>query len=470
MLRSALLGFCLMLTVLLNGQLPPRAGPPPGGRGGVLEGPLVRIATPGAGSEGMWVRIAPPGKARYTEGAPVVVHVPGGLQAGGLVTAPARLGDFGFVDVVFLFPGGESGPPLEGRPRRSGGAYDLRGPASVRALADVIAFAAGRTRSLEGKTIQDYVPGMRVLSGEVGVIGWSLGGTTIAAALGLHGKELRGLKWYASHESPYGEGVIDGEFGTQAQPSRFYDPETSTLDLTRLRYGKDLPVTLMGKPIPPAAALRGALFLDGNDNGTFEPESDFLFSGILLPGPPPKVHYSPMLIRAAIEKKLFGAHWPAHIATLKEAEECWAIRDGVTNIPAAVKNLPELAVLIFAGIRDHVQDTADHLHIRLQYDGFQKAGVRWVRLNPDANYVEWVTRRKPGPAIQNPAGAKFDRHTIRAALLPAPPGGPATPEALAAAVCELADRTRKGEWSATLKAVLFPQAPRPENERPVFRP
>lgn len=442
------LAVLMCISSFLKAQPPPQ----PGGR---LEGPLFRIPSKAAGSEGIWVRVAPPARPRYADGAPVVIHVPGGLGPGGVATAPARLADFGFVDIVFLFPGGVSGPPVDGKPLRSGGTYDSRGPASVRALADVIAFATGRLRSIEGKTLQDYLGPTRPLVDQAGVIGWSLGGTTIAAALGLHGKELRGLKWYASHESPYGEGVIDGEFGTRTQPSRFYDPETGSLDLSGLRYGKDLPITLMGRPLPGARDLRGALFLDGNGNGAFEPATDFLFSGIFLPGPPPNVYYSPMLTRAVRDKKVFGPEWPHHIASLKQAEDCWALRDGVTHLSNVVKNFPDLAVIVFAGEKDHVQDTADHRHILLQYEGFRAAGVRWIRLNPDVHYLEMVLGRRPPRLVQNPAGSSFDRRTIRAAVEPEPEdGGPTDQQALIAAACELADRTKKAEWRPTLTGVL----------------
>jgi hypothetical protein len=425
-----------------------------------LEGPLVRVPSKFAGSEGVWVRVAPPSRPRYAEGAPVVVHVPGGLGAGGVGTAPARLGDFGFIDIALLFPGGESGPPVDGKPLRSGGTYDSRGPASVRALADVIRFATGRLKSTEGKSIQEYLGQTKALTDQVGLIGWSLGGTTIAAALGMHGQELRGVKWYASHESPYGEGVINGEFGTHGAPSSFYDAATGTLDLSGLKYGQELPVTLMGRPLAGAEQLRGSLYLDGNGNGVYDQGSDFVFNGMFLPGPPPNVFYSPSLTRAAIEKKVFPSQWPAHIATLKQTAEAWRIRDGMSNIPGAVKNVPELAVIVFAGDIDHVQSTADHRHILLQYGGWQQAGARWTRLNPDTSYVEMVLGRKAAGAPQNPAGAKFDRRNIRQAVMPEPPEGPSDPEALTAAACELADRTRKNEWRPTLDAVLFPDAPK----------
>jgi hypothetical protein len=433
---------------------------PPGARGVMLEGPIVRLPSMAAGTEGLWVRISPPLRPRYAEGAPVVVHVPGGLGPGGVASAQVRLGHFGFVDVAFLFPGGESGPPRDGKPLRSGGAYDSRGPASVRALADVIRFSQGKTRSSEGKTIQEYVPGVKVLTGETGVIGWSLGGTTAAAAFGMHGAELSGLKWYASHESPYGEGVIDGEFGTHGSPNPHYDAASGALDLSRLRYGPDVPVRNMGRPVPGGEALRGTLYLDTNGNGIFDSGSDFAFSGIFLPGPPPNVHYSPFLTRAAIDRKVFAGAWPPHIADLAQARAAWKVRDGVSWIGAAVKNLPDLAVIVFAAEIDHVQDTADHRHILLQYGGFRDAGVKWIRLNPDPRYVAHVLGRPVVGAPDNHAGAPFDRQSIPKAVMPEPPRGPTDPEAVVASACELADRTRKSDWKPSLGAVLFPDAPR----------
>ena len=126
-----------------------------------------------------------------------------------------------------------------------------------------------------------------------------------------------------------------------------------------------------------------------------------------------------------------------------------------------MKNAPELAVLIWSCERDHVQATLDHRHIRIQYDAFLDAGARWARVNPDSHYLEWVTGRKPSRVVQNPAGKRFDSETIRAATTPTQQtGGATTTEGLAAAACEMADRTRKDEWSPALQHVLYPDAPR----------
>jgi hypothetical protein len=389
-----------------------------------------------------------PEKPRYEAGAPVVVHVDGGFSRGSVDRSPARLGRFGFVELAFLFPGGESSPQPDGRVWRSGGEFDFRGANCMRALADVIAFAQGRARSLHGKSIQDVVQGMKVLTDEVGVIGWSMGGNVVAGALGLHGKEISSLKWYASFESPYGEGIINAEFGGRNRPNPFYDADTGKLDLSTLVYGKDIPLRqVLPRPVPGTEELVGILFLDGNRNGSYERDSDYAFTGTLAPQPEkPRLYFSPALTRAARDRKVFGAGWPAHIAGVEDAEKFSNLRSGVPHVPGIVKNVPGLAVIVWATAQDHVQATADYRHIRAQYDAYQAAGVRWIRLNPGAQHMEEAAGKKLPAYWENPPNAKYDRHSIRRAVAPEPPDGPPDALGLAAAACELADRTRRKQW------------------------
>jgi hypothetical protein len=44
-------------------------------------------------------------------------------------------------------------------------------------LADVLSFVTGETRSLDGKSIQDYAGTVRAMIDNAGVIGWSYGET-----------------------------------------------------------------------------------------------------------------------------------------------------------------------------------------------------------------------------------------------------------------------------------------------------
>ena len=57
--------------------------------------------------------------------------------------------------------------------------------------------------------------------------------------------------------------------------------------------------------------------------------------------------------------------------------------------------------------------------------------------------------------VQNPAGKRFDRSEIIAAVEPIPPDGPTSAEAMTAAVCELADRVQTKSWSETLSKTIF---------------
>jgi len=427
-----------------------------------IQGPLVRIPSAVAGEEGIVIRVVPPKQPRYKEGAPVVIHVPGGFSTGSLDRSQGRLDGFGFCEVLFAFPGGRSAPQADGKVWKSGGVYDQRGENCIRALADIMAFAQGRLRTLDGKTIQQVAGSVPLLKNNVGIVGWSLGGNIVPAALASSRQAASGMAWYVSHESPYGDGVINGEFGTRnTGPNPFYDPDTGKLDLTHLRYDPGLAPGRFPRLQGPPVNITGCLYLDGNGNGRFDRGADFQLNGVIVPGPPPNVFYSRLVITEAARRKLFGDQWPAHIAKLDQVRKFLDIRDGETQVPQAVKNDPELAVIIWANERDHVQATPDHRHILIQYNAFLDAGVRWARINPDPHYLEWVMGKKLPRLIENPAGKRFDRQTIRSIVTPTPEqGGPVTMQGVDAAACELADRTQKGEWSATLSNVLYPGAPR----------
>jgi len=167
------------------------------------------------------------------------------------------------------------------------------------------------------------------------------------------------------------------------------------------------------------------------------------------------------------------------------------LRDGrilaaFQHFPAeAVRNCTNLAVIVYANERDHVQAAPDHGHILIQVEGFRQPKARFVRLNPDRSYVERMvaSRLRLGPGFvadparakealdrfpNNSAGKAFDRSNIAMALEPTQ-----FPVALymQAAVYELADRTQARHWAPNLDAVLYPNAlwqplPRPLGRGP----
>lgn len=435
----------------------PPAGPgvPKAGR---PAGVFVRIPSSAAGTEGIAASVLIPRQSRFPEGAPVVINVTGGVQAGAARGRPEYVGH-GFVEIHFAFPGGGQGE------ERSGGTYDFRGPNCVRALADVIRFATGRIADREGRLLSERAPGIKVLTDNVGLVGSSHGGNACGVAMAKHGGEFPNLGWYASMESPYGEGAANAELGGQeggVNPA--YDPTTGVLDLSRLAWSADLTPGLFRKPMPGTPReLKGALYFDQNGDGRFSRGEDFpvtCFVGDAGGGW--RAWYSPRLLAEVERRSLITGDRPEHLPTVAAAREFWSWRDAAPSIPEAVRRCPRLAVIVYANERDHVQADPAHTHILVQVEGFRQAGARFVRLNPDRAYVEHVAPAgaRPGgtrAAADNPAGRPWTRTHIREGLEPSGlPGG----VYMQAAVCELADRTQAANWSPNLEAVLFADAPR----------
>jgi hypothetical protein len=111
----------------------------------------------------------------------------------------------------------------------------------VESLADVLSFATGQKRSIEGKSIQDYAGSVKALTDNAGVIGWAAGGNLAVLAMARHGERFPKLRWYASFESPF-LGTVDIGFSTMFQANPFYDPATGRVDFERLRYSPEMPL------------------------------------------------------------------------------------------------------------------------------------------------------------------------------------------------------------------------------------
>jgi hypothetical protein len=377
--------------------------------------------------------------ARYPEGAPIIVHSAAAAsvdRVGG-----GCLSRRGFVEVAFQC----SGNP------------DARFAPCSEALADVLAFATGRIRSMENKSIEEYTGTIKVETTNVGLVGWSGGGNRAVLTMARYGDRFPGLKWYASWESPMLASVDTGT-GSIFQRNPYYDPTAGRVDFDRLRYSPEMPLWVWPiQTLPPDPAWPpGGLYLDGDGNGTFNKDADYGFWAVydsLSAGQPRKAFYFPTIIREARDRKVFGSVWPSRIATVQEVEERARSEDALRHVRDAVRRLPRLAVLVFESEAHHV--ISDASHAIAQVNAWLDAGARWVRFNPDTNYVESVTRRKPSRVVQNPAGQRLDRHTIDTLLEPEEAnGGPSDAQGMAAAVSELADRTRRRNWAPVLTAVL----------------
>ena len=420
---------------------------------------ITTIASASAGAKGIAVRLTLPPKPRYAAGAPVAIAVSPGshdaFDAGRLTVAGC-----GFIEVYWASPDGGAGP------------YDFGGPNWILGLRDVIRFALGRTADTQGQTIRNLAGAIPALTSNVGIVGFSHGGNACGAVAGLHGEEIADLAYYVSWESPYGEGAVGEELGSQRDQGRVnpaYDPRTGVLDLSKLAYDPNLPQRGRSSARSPGAPgvlpFRGALFFDLDGDGRFSPETDYRHQPVLWDaGDGPRFWYSVRLLREAEKRNLFAGQRPAYIPSADEALEFWRTRDATGLVPEAIRKIPQLAVIVVAHVSDHMQAAPDHPHIRAQVNAFQKVGARFVRLNPDRAYLEWLSPRQIPAAPDNDAGLLYDAKTIGAAVCPddVAPG----PSLASVAVCDLADRVQARNFEPNLDRVLFPNSPRAVGPNP----
>ena len=406
-----------------------------------VQGPIIRIPSQAA-PDGIPLRLLLPATARYPAGAPIVVHST--LNAS-IDRVHACLRGHGFIDVVYQCPGARA----------------TRLTNCSEQLADVLAFATGRIRSLENKSIEGHTGDVKVDTANVGLVGWSAGGNRAVLTMARYGDRFPGLKWYASWESPMLSIGDSGGSGTIYQPNPFYDASAGTVDLNRLRYSADLPLWVWPPEGPPCASdcPRGGLYLEGDGNGRFTRDSDYAFWAVYESpkvGQPRKAFYGSAIIREARDRQLFGPTWPSHIATPEEVEQRASTEDALRHVPDAVRHLPHLAVMVFESEVGHVGVSADHPNAIAQVNAWLSARARWVRFQPDAHYLDMVMKKRPTRIVQFPAGQGLDRAMIASVLVPeAAKGGPSDAQGMVAAAAELADRTHRNIWAAELSAVLI---------------
>jgi len=338
-----------------------------------------------------------PGRARYPDGAPVLIWVHGGYTPGKLCNdLPDAAADL--IVVNFLFPGGSA--PVGGC--QSDGTFDERGVTSTLALRDVILYAAGVLTDSLGRTIDEVVP-VDVLHDNVGLLGASNGGNIIVAVAALHGDDLAGhLRYVVQWETPVssqianrdlGRVVLEWESGRQGDfvNPRYtaYGPLTLTVDYSDLAYDPSGPIY--------------KIFHDGNGDGHYTTITDVFGyqtpdldgDGVLTttedfplgnyPGGTKEV-YSRPATHAFQDYDVLSGTWPITIATPVEADAYWDVREAVRLYVTATTAITDLQGMVLASVRDHVQSAPDKPHIRQAFEGWHDNGA-WVQINPSPAYL-----------------------------------------------------------------------------------
>jgi hypothetical protein len=413
------------------------------------------VASSAGGETGIYAQVVFPHAARYNNSAaPVVIHVPGGWEGNGLSAADKNWPLTGFIEVRFNFPG-------SGRPgAMSGGIFDDRGENCLRALCDVTRFALGKITDKAGHYLHDYSSSIKPMYTNVGLCGWSNGGNATISTAGALGDEIKDLAWIVNWESPVGDGMPNVEAGGKTgglNPA--YNPDDGTWHMEWLAYDSGL---LLQDKDNPQISYVGGFYFDVNGNHVVDKGTDFIITPYYYKD---KVYYSVRVRQAAENNHMLPATPPAHMATLAETSTFWSYRNGEYWISQAVSKIPRLMFLVEAGAEDHVQGALDHPHVLIQYEGFRSSGARFVRLNPDRNYVEEVAAKAVPLAVDNSGLAVFDHMSIRQAVEPTGANSVMSNLGVAAAILELADRTANnnldlqiGEVTTAVKQAVQPVA------------
>jgi hypothetical protein len=340
------------------------------------------------------------GRARYPEGAPVVIWGPGGFEIKSLRhDLPPSVDDV--IIITFLFPGGEDATAG----KTSDGVYDYRGYNCIGAMRDVILYAAGERTDTLGRTIDD-IAAVPVLHHNIGMIGVSNGGNIIVAAAALFGDQFVGhLRYIVQWETPVSSQVATRDLGrvwleppNPAQGDFFnpryqgYGPFALAVDYADLAYdatgelrqvfhdGNDDSVyTTVESPVThvqtPDLDLNGALSLTEDFPLDTYPYAD----GV-------KGVYSRAVSHALADNHVMPYPWPEGIASPAEADAYWDIRESVRLYDDVAAHLPDLEAMVLCGVHDHVQSAPTKPHIRQAFEGWHNNGA-WVQINPTPAYL-----------------------------------------------------------------------------------
>jgi len=395
------------------------------------------------------VRLTFPEAPRYPDGAGVVVDIATFFTPNNDFYEDVDVAPLGLIRVSYLWPG--KGSRTTGA--RSDGEYDYGGEYCIRALRDVIRFAAGQIPDRDGRFIGELSP-FPVLTDQVGLYAFSHPGIAAVNVLALYGEVLN-VRYFVGRENPTVDPISAVELGYWDDSGRpvinslyrypdSYSPSAITLDYSSVRW--DFEERYAEKP-----EVVGYPYFDLNGNNRHD-SGDFVLS-YKVPTMFDKRVYSAALTAALRDNgALNGEDWPADLATPEEAAEWWEFRVTPSRYPTLAEKTPELKVLLLFSEKGHIQPLPDRPQIHQAYDGFQKAAGLWTRLNPDGSYMPKA--KFPGyrdhPANTEPVDWEdFDDWAYPAVRI----GGVLAPQA---AVAEMADRTHEDDWEPDLSGPLFP--------------
>jgi hypothetical protein len=404
---------------------------------------LPSEAAPG---QGLALNIIYPEKPRYSEGAPVVVVVPGGDGPNGLSFC-AHAAQVGFIEIRFAFPGGG----IKGF--SSSGHADYRGVNSQKALRDVLLFAMGKLEDYKERSLKDLVP-TKIAPQEIGILAWSNGGNIALVTMDKFSEQLQGIAWVAFYESPIGSLFFPPSLGCTrdlVMNKHYRDGSAATghclIDFRKLNWDgstkRDPGIhKKLSEPDP-----TGVLYFDDNGNGQWDEPREYAFRYSLKVGS--NKEFYPPEVTAAIERlKPYGKDWPEQIATLEASEAYFQERDGAICIPGVAQKFPKLMVTIYGSHIDHLQLQPDHPHIQFQYNTWLDNNIHWIRLNPETIYLSDIAQMNTRNFVNNKPNGTLESDSINENL--EPEGILPDYVYMDASIAELADRVKKNNLTSPL--------------------
>jgi hypothetical protein len=402
------------------------------------------VASEGIGNIAVEVNL--PEKPRYPEGAGVVVEVPVFLtERIGFYTS-ADVTRIGLIHVSMLWPGLSDPSGV-----KSDGEYDYAREKGLRALRDVIKYAAGKIPDSNGKYLKDSIA-ITPLD-DLGLYAFSHPGLAATNIMALYGSELTEVDYFVGRENPTVDVITSveiGYFDDAKKPvlnplyefPRDYSPTRINIDYSTIRWDAAFKSEkFVGRP-----------YFDLNQNGALDPSDHAL--NYRVPSAFGKRLYSAALTRALLDNGAMTlSNWQPDVATPDETAQWWSFWTATDKYAALQSQCPNLKVMLVFANRDHIQPAPDKPHIHQAYDGFHKTAGLWTRLNPDEVYALWMDANLKGFIPDNDANTEPQNWLDAIRWSYAEKQGAYILMPLAA-VAEMSDRAYQNNWEINLSQLI----------------
>jgi hypothetical protein len=317
-------------------------------------------------------------------------------------------------------------------------ADDLRGAASRATLATALRYASSLPDAASDTDCAN--PSEEGTQRPVLLAGFSHGGNLAWSTLADPTLDLPEIAGIATFETPPSSQFVAVDVGTLARPNdRFNEDECSSVEseiICEIDYTPMVAVT--------CATDASCLVIDANHDGQLS-DGEFVLG--TLNDPVSGMRVASLQAVAAAEA---AGVLPDTFMGATAVADFWSERLGPEILQRAAHRHPLLGAIVTGTERDHMLTALRRpVHLTNMAAAITQAGVGWVRLHPDAAYLQFlhgdILHWKDYPANE---GTDLSDRTLSAE--PEETGAIHPTDYLDAAVLELIDRSRTGDWSNDL--------------------